>query len=250
VRWIFEQRAKGRSMAGIARELNEQGVMCPSAADQPRNRHRSGEAWIVRTVAGILANPRYTGHQVWNRHGTDDTGQVTSAKLAHTPLVDEATFCAVQGMRTKRRTADGTARTYLLAGLLLCVTCERRMDSHWTNQRAGYRCRHGHTSARHRPAGHPKNVYIRQDRLLASLRRLLPDVAGLDDKDVADHIRSTGMTITCSAANQWTLGEPTGVPHRSEQPQVGDQLTLGIGYISAGRQRRHTGPTTPTMVMG
>lgn len=160
-------------MAGIARELNEQGVLCPSAADQPRNRHRSGEAWIVRTVAGILANPRYTGRQVWNRHGTDDTSHVTSAKLAHTPLVDEATFSAVQGMRSTRRTADGTARTYVLAGLLVCGTCGRRMDSHWTNQRAGYRCRHGHTSARPRPAGHPKNVYIRQDHLLAGLRRSL-----------------------------------------------------------------------------
>jgi hypothetical protein len=228
VRWIFEQRAKGRNMAAIARELNEQGVLCPSASDRPRNQHRSGEAWIVRTVAGILANPRYTGRQVWNRRGTDDTGQVISAKLAHTPLVDEATFRAVQGIRSARRTADGTARSYLLAGLLVCGTCERRMDSHWTNQRAGYRCRHGHTSARHRPVGHPKNIYIRQDHLLAGLRRFLPEVAGLDDTDVADHIRSTGMTIICSAANQWTLGEPTGVPHQSEQLQVGDQLTLGI----------------------
>lgn len=67
VRWIFEQRACGRSVAGIARELNERGVPCPSAADRPRNPHRSGQAWIVRTVVGILENPRYTGRQVWTR---------------------------------------------------------------------------------------------------------------------------------------------------------------------------------------
>ncbi|MCE7004611.1 recombinase family protein [Kibdelosporangium philippinense] len=60
VRWIFQQRATGRSVASIARELNERGVQCPSGVDRKRNTHRSGEAWIVRTVVGILENPRYT----------------------------------------------------------------------------------------------------------------------------------------------------------------------------------------------
>jgi len=202
VHWIFEQRATGRCMAGFARELNERGVPCPSAADQPRNRHRSGEAWVVRTIAGILANFRYTGRQVWNHHGTDDTGHVVSAKFAHPPLIDEATFCAVQGMRSTRRSADATARTYLLAGLLVCDTCGRWMDSHWINQRAGYRCRHGNTSAQKRPADYPKNVYIRQDHLLAGLRHRLPIDTDLDDTDVADHIRSTRMTIIISAGHQ------------------------------------------------
>jgi len=218
-------------MAGIARELNERSVPCPSAADQPRNRHRSGEAWIVRTVAGILANPRYTGRQVWNRHGTDDTGHVVSAKLAHPPLIDEATFCAVQGTRSKRRSADGTSRTYLLAGLLVCATCARRMDSHWTNQRAGYRCRHGHTSARHRPTGHPKNVYIRQDSLLANVRRRLSDLTDVDDTDIADHIRSAGMTIICSAADTWTL-EPNGSTHQQPLVHNGDQLQLAFPHVT------------------
>ena len=42
VRWMFAQRLAGRSVASIARELNERGVPCPSAADPDRNRHRSG----------------------------------------------------------------------------------------------------------------------------------------------------------------------------------------------------------------
>ena len=57
----------GRSVAGIARELNERGVPCPSAADPERNRHRGGQGWNLRSVAVILANPRYTGRQVWSR---------------------------------------------------------------------------------------------------------------------------------------------------------------------------------------
>jgi hypothetical protein len=61
VRWIFQQRAIGRSVAGIARELNDRGVPCPSSADPVRNRHRTKHEWIVRTVVGILENPRYMG---------------------------------------------------------------------------------------------------------------------------------------------------------------------------------------------
>ncbi|WP_245982809.1 recombinase family protein [Lentzea flaviverrucosa] len=67
---MFAERARGRTVASLARELNERGVVCPSGADPERNAHRSGERWIVRTVAMILENPRYTGRQVWNRSST------------------------------------------------------------------------------------------------------------------------------------------------------------------------------------
>ena len=67
VQWMFAQRLAGRSIAGIARELTERGVPCPSEVDPQRNRHRDGGAWTLRTVAVILSNPRYTGRQVWGR---------------------------------------------------------------------------------------------------------------------------------------------------------------------------------------
>src|SRR5579859_1538939 len=44
VAWMFERRLAGQSMAGIARQLNDQGVPCPSAADPARNSHRAGKA--------------------------------------------------------------------------------------------------------------------------------------------------------------------------------------------------------------
>jgi len=58
VRWMFAQRLAGHSVARITRALNDAGVPCPSAADPGRNRHRSGAAWTLRTVATILGNPR------------------------------------------------------------------------------------------------------------------------------------------------------------------------------------------------
>jgi site-specific DNA recombinase len=67
VSWMFGQRLAGHSAARITRALNDAGVPCPSAADPGRNPHRAGSGWTLRTVAAILANPRYTGRQVWNR---------------------------------------------------------------------------------------------------------------------------------------------------------------------------------------
>ncbi|MFC7266085.1 zinc ribbon domain-containing protein [Streptomyces lutosisoli] len=59
-------------------------------------------------------------------------------------MVSETDFVAVQHLHADRPTAPD--RTYLLAGLLHCALCERRMDSHGAH-RPAYRCRHGHTSA-------------------------------------------------------------------------------------------------------
>jgi transposase InsO family protein len=85
VRWIFAQRLTGASTASIARTLNDRGIPSPAAHDPGRNRHRSGTAWTVRTVAAILANPRYTGRQVWNRQRTDHRETVPGDK--HTSCV-------------------------------------------------------------------------------------------------------------------------------------------------------------------
>ena len=70
---------------------------------------------------------------------------------------------------------------YLLAGLVRCRPCGRRMDAHWVNNRAGYRCRHGHTSAQRATPDRAKNLYVREDHILASLPAHLA-VLELDDE--------------------------------------------------------------------
>ena len=123
VRWIFAQRLAGHSVARIARALNDAGVACPSASDPGRNPHRPGTGWTLGTVTTILQNPRYTGHQVWNRQRTDkdlaDPGDVSlghksvqrwnlpdgwviSRRPAHEALVSEADFIAAQDVNAAR----------------------------------------------------------------------------------------------------------------------------------------------------
>lgn len=214
VRWMFARRLTGRSVASIARELTERGVPCPSEADPERNRHRSGGAWRLRTVAVILANPRYTGRQVWDRHQpAGDSGwalareSVVSAAAAHPALVSEAQFIAVQEVRAARPTRDGAARRYLLSGLLRCGLCGRRLDSHWVHGRAGYRCRHGRNSASPPRLDEPKIVYVREDRLVEELHGRRPPGDGSEREDVAGVVatlRQAGLLIVHNGMT-WSL---------------------------------------------
>lgn len=219
VQWIFAERLAGRSLAGIARELNDRGVPCPSAADPARNRHRSGDRWSLQAVRAIVANPRYTGRQVWNRqrvdqlHG-DDGGRirvqrwnptdqwVVSERLAHASLISEADFVAVQAVRSARAAGDAGRRTYRLAGLLRCGICGRRLDSHWVNERPGYRCRHGYTSASpttDRP-DRERVIYVREDELLQDLASTLRHESGkrVTPDDVPALLRASKTMVVCS----------------------------------------------------
>jgi len=241
VRWIFQQRATGRSVAGIARELNDRGIPCPSSADRARNRHPTKHEWIVRTVVGILENPRYTGRQVWNRHGARTTGPslhgvptrpsatrgwAKSDKVTHPALVEETTFVAIQGMRAARPTQHGHTRTYVLAGLVQCQLCGRRLDSHWVNGRLGYRCRHDHTSARNRPPELAKNVYVREDHLLNDLRARFVEIVGNDGSAIADYLRSNNLTIMCGGPTREVKACSPPCARTTIDETVGDQLLL------------------------
>jgi hypothetical protein len=190
VSWMFSQRLAGHSAARITRALNDAGVPCPSAADPGRNPHRTGTAWTLRTVAAILANPRYTGRQVWNRQRTDfdladpanttlghrqvqrwnlPEGWVISRRPAHAALVSEADFIAAQDAGAPRGPVSPAVRRYLLAGLLACGQCGRRLESAWSNGKPAYRCRHGYTSAASPDPARPGNTYVREDQILPHL---------------------------------------------------------------------------------
>ena len=193
VAWIFTQRLAGHSMARIARALNDAAVPCPSAADPQRNPHRSGNAWTLHTVRAILGNPRYTGRQVWNRQRTDadlvdpantglghrpvqrwnlPEGWVISARPAHPAIVTEADFIDAQDLTARRGPHSPAGRHYQLTGLLRCGTCERLLESCWSNGKPAYRCRHGHTTATHPDPTRPRNAYIREDQILPRLPAL------------------------------------------------------------------------------
>ena len=241
-------------MARIARALNEAGVPCPSAADPGRNPHRTGTGWTLGTVTTILSNPRYTGRQVWNRQRTDKDladpadvslghksvqrwnlpgGWVISAKPAHPALVSEADFIAAQDIHAARGPAPRDEvgmpekRRYLLAGLLVCGICGRRMESAWSNSRPAYRCRHGHTTAAAPDPARPKNAYIREDRILPHLPALHFQVTGTDPAGERRRRTRRGIDVRPQVS-------PEDVPGYLREQQITLTYDPAAGTLHAG----------------
>ena len=137
-------------------------------------------------------------------------GSVISRHPAHPALVSEADFVA-QDATAPRGLAGPATRWYLLAGLLACGQCGRRLESAWSNGKPAYRCRHGQTSAARPEQGRPKNTYIREDQILPHLAALAILLSGDDQAlpdgtmqitapgqaaGLIDQLRTAGITLT------------------------------------------------------
>jgi hypothetical protein len=105
-------------------------------------------------------------------------GWVISARPAHAALVSEADFIAAQdvnaarGPAPRREVSPSERRRYVLAGIIVCGTCGRRMESAWSNGKPAYRCRHGYTTASAPSPERPRNAYVRENLIVAHLPAL------------------------------------------------------------------------------
>src|SRR5689334_8566674 len=208
---------------------------------------------------GDPGEPAYTGRQVWNRQRTDfdlvgpgntglghkqvqrwnlPEGWVISRRPAHPALVSEADFIAAQDATAPRGPAGPATRRYLLAGLLACGRCGRRLESAWSNGKPAYRCRHGYTSATVPGAARPKNTYAREDQVpphLAAIAILLGGPAGKPARGnrapaklsgpagtatLIDRLRARGTVLTYDPVGQ------TLRAHGHDAPPV----TIGRNY--------------------
>jgi site-specific DNA recombinase len=174
VRWIFEQFASGRSIAGIARELNAREVPGPCAPQ-----------WFRNTVRGLLANRVYLGDTVYGKkprgklYFTGDGGEMIPRSLGgvnrpdgvgafviaktHQAIIESDVWDRVQSKIEAQRTDSTRPRDggYMLAGLARCGHCGRRLVASHTRLRDGrrlgyYRCeanwRFGETPGQQRRA--------------------------------------------------------------------------------------------------
>lgn len=74
VRRIFDEFCSGTGLQAIASGLTRDGILSPSGHDPARNSHRADGhgLWAKTAVRAILANPRYTGFEVWNKQRKDE----------------------------------------------------------------------------------------------------------------------------------------------------------------------------------
>ncbi|ONI92751.1 hypothetical protein ALI22I_01960 [Saccharothrix sp. ALI-22-I] len=175
---------------------------------------------------------------------------------------DFVTAQTIQATRQSARHSDADGNVYRLAGRLQCGLCGRRMDSHRSHSRAAYRCRHGHTTARTRPEGAPRNLYLREDHLLAHIATHLTAAGIADNPDPAQTARlidELGLAFRCDAIGVTLLDcGTTGrarTPRRRLAPQpvhgrpgtggrgkAGEQLLLTLSCATASEADQPDAP--------
>jgi hypothetical protein len=144
------------------------------------------------------------GHRPVQRWNLPE-GWVISNRPAHPALVSEADFIAAQDASAPRGPAGPAgpaARRYLLAGLLACGRCGRRLESAWSNGRPAYRCRHGHTSAARPDPGRLKNTYVSEDQILPHLAAVAILLADDGKPEDAGTVQSTIPAETAALTGQ------------------------------------------------
>ena len=144
----------------------------------------------------------------WN----DADQWIYSDQVVHPPIIDDETFtpgpgtCSPRaGTRHGRAQAAPLPAPYVLRGVLFCGICDRKMQGHWTNEAAYYRCRFPTEYALANKVDHPRNVYLREDA--ASSRTL--------DAWLASKFAPHRLTDTI---DELTAAQPTTTGSRRRPP--------------------------------
>ena len=143
VRKIYAFCLAGRGPSQIARQLEKEKILVPSAYYESVGRSHAQKVpanpycWDQKTVVGILENRQYTGCAV-NFKTTTVSYKVhkTVYKPAEEhqiipdmqePIISEEQWLRVQELRKHRRRPTATGRTSLFSGLVYCADCGAKM---------------------------------------------------------------------------------------------------------------------------
>ncbi|HEX8631745.1 MAG TPA: recombinase family protein, partial [Catenuloplanes sp.] len=185
---------------------------------EPVDPERAVGRWTGSAVREILFNPKYTGHMCWNRRSSKDKMHpgknnpvdewIVSAQPTHPGIITIETFLAAQNVASARQRsrADATPgtrnrhrqtrRVYALRSYVWCAPCARRMFGREVP--GGYTYYTCQPRERALPAGHPRNLSLREDHLLTLIDRFFnTHVFGTDRINLA--ARSASVTAQQAA---------------------------------------------------
>lgn len=143
IRRIFSLFIKGWGKSRIAKQLNEDGILCPAEykrinGQNYRNAHRleTTTYWSFSTINSILHKEMYIGNMVQGtKHQQMNSKQKKLAKKdwivvenTHEPIIDRQTWDKAQSLLIKRtRKLDLNHNLSIFSGFLKCGDCGRAM---------------------------------------------------------------------------------------------------------------------------
>lgn len=155
VRLIYDMYLKGHGYHSIAKYLNSNGILSPTAYKQRHgSKYHNGnqkdkKIWTVSTIASILKKQVYCGDMVQGcREKINYKTKKTVAKPkedwiivkdTHAPIISRQVYQQVQDkllLNTKKSSKDQN----IFAGKLFCGTCQHALKLASQNNRRYYRC--------------------------------------------------------------------------------------------------------------
>ena len=248
VREIFRMCADGNGAKIIAMQLNK------------NERLNRGRRWNKNTVLNLLKNRIYIGQIVFNR-----TNHVTKAvrpqdewiiTQAHEPIIDEATFMAIQSKFEDRAASEGGGSPnscFVFTGLLKCGKCGSAMHTTSAKGRSKryhyYNCAsalRGEDCEPRRIAAHEFDEWmtgIVLDRILTHdmLASMIEDLQELTSKWVKERASRRSDAVKEMRDVEGRLRKLYGVLelHGKDAPNLGD-LTIRLRELKAQREQVET----------
>jgi len=213
VQLIFQKFIDGRSIIGIAKDLNELGIPNPTRYKQLKGfnyRHPAGQKldglWPDSSVRRILKNRMYTGDMV---QGKTTTISYKISKCRNIPqsdwiivedtheaIIDQETFEKAQSLFNQftRTTAQNRDKD-LFSGFLRCADCHaamgKKVNSHPYGTYHYYRC----STARKMKKSACSNHTIRTDKLetavLTTIRAMIDAAVAMDQ--LLNHVNASPL---------------------------------------------------------
>ena len=143
VRKIFDLCIKGKGPSQIAKQLESEKILTPTAYFYSIGRKTSNPmpanvyGWCTETIKNILSNQQYTGCTVngksttvsYKVHKVIERSKDEYQVIPNTqePIVSENTWLRAQELRANKRRNTKTGRTSLFSGLVYCADCGAKL---------------------------------------------------------------------------------------------------------------------------
>lgn len=238
VRQIYEWFIAGKSVIGIAKELNERGIPNPSMYKRLKGmkyHHPAGASndglWPDSSVRRILTNEMYIGNMVQGKN-TTISYKIKKCRAipreewiivegTHEPIIERDTFYQAQSLFNKNiRKSPIKNEVDLFSGLVRCADCHRIMNKKTNQHSYGtyhyYRCATARKMKKSACGNHTIRIDKMQHTVMVTIQKMVELAVQMSDAlskincnphrvKESDHLRQSLETLTSQREKEYRM---------------------------------------------
>jgi len=238
VRQIYAWFIAGKSIIGIAKELNERGIPNPSMYKRLKGmkyRHPAGASndglWPDSSVRRILTNEMYIGNMVQGKN-TTISYKIKKCRAipkeewiivegTHDPIIEKDTFYQAQALFNKNiRKSPTKSEVVLFSGLVRCADCHRIMNKKTNQHSYGtyhyYRCSTARKMKKSACGNHTIRIDKMQHTVMVTIQKMVELAVQMSEAlskinrdpqrvKESDHLRQSLETLTSQREKEYRM---------------------------------------------